>query len=302
VAETPWLDRVFAKLLKWSGLPPDGSTATDLMFREARLRAPSIEPAQPRADGSIYWVFTTDFDEVTYHQQLWPSDDGVAKGAASGEAQHAEANVAITLLIEHSGSVRQHALPLAAAVIRSLIDQLELATPSLEVLGYTTGMWKGGRPRERWKSTGSLPNPGRLNELLHIVYRSHDDAPSRDLAGRVIATLARADICKENIDGEAVSWAAQRLALRHETRKILILVNDGAPQDDATTYYNGKDFLLDHFREVVRNIHEEGHVIYASICINNQPPIVGEHLLVVNDDDEVQEKVAMLLADLLGAA
>jgi cobaltochelatase CobT len=170
----------------------------------------------------------------------------------------------VTLLIDHSGSMKGQRLLAAAATASAIVDCLCGLDIKVEVLGFTTVSWRGGRAREDWKRR-KLDKPGRLCELLHIIYRSADD-PHPGI-GRGVRQMLRPDLPKENIDGEAIEWALGRLRDRVEPNKVLIVLSDGAPVDDATLHANGPDYLFDHLKAVVSRIEAEGDIAIGAVDI-----------------------------------
>ena len=162
----------------------------------------------------------------------------------------------VTLLIDNSGSMRGRPITVAAMSADILARTLERCGVKVEILGFTTRAWKGGQARERWIAAGKPPNPGRLNDLRHIVYKPAD-APWRR-ARRSLGLMLREGILKENIDGEALLWAHDRLLARPEQRRILMVISDGAPVDDSTLSVNPGNYLEKHLREVIRDIERAG--------------------------------------------
>ncbi|HET6520405.1 MAG TPA: cobaltochelatase subunit CobT, partial [Geminicoccaceae bacterium] len=155
----------------------------------------------------------------------------------------------VTLLIDNSGSMRGRPIAVAAMCADILARTLERCGVKVEVLGFTTRSWKGGQSREKWLREGKRPNPGRLNDLRHIVYKAAD-APWRR-ARRNLGLMMREGLLKENIDGEALEWAHRRLLGRPEQRKILMVISDGAPVDDSTLSANPGNYLERHLRQVI---------------------------------------------------
>ena len=173
----------------------------------------------------------------------------------------------ICLLIDHSGSMRGQRALLALTLTTVVSDLWSRLGVAYEILGFTTRSWRGGNSRRAWKWAGRPRNPGRLCDLLHIVYRSaHDTVPGVPWS---IRNLLRDDLLKENVDGEAVEWASKRLRARPEGRKILIVVSDGAPVDDSTLTENSSDFLDRHIREVISTLKEAGDIQTAAIGIDH---------------------------------
>jgi cobaltochelatase CobT len=129
----------------------------------------------------------------------------------------------------------------------------------VDILGFTTRNWRGGESRRIWNEDGRPKNPGRLNDLLHIIYRQADDSRQSSL-GHVLKPMLRPDLPKENIDGEAIEWAVGRLRERPEARKVLLVVSDGAPVDDATLLANGAHYLQDHILQVIGQVEAAGDI------------------------------------------
>ncbi|MCQ4271261.1 cobalamin biosynthesis protein CobT [Pseudomonas kuykendallii] len=167
----------------------------------------------------------------------------------------------VTFLIDNSGSMRTHIESLAL-LVDCLSRALELAGAKTEILGFTTGQWNGGRPFKRWRGQGSPADPGRLNELCHMIYKDADTPWRR--ARPAIAGLLKSDLFREGVDGEALLWARQRLRQRNEPRRLLIVISDGCPMDSATHQANREDILDLHLRQVARQIEDEGEIeLYA---------------------------------------
>jgi cobaltochelatase CobT len=152
----------------------------------------------------------------------------------------------VSLLLDHSGSMRGRPIRFAARAAMGASDLLEAPGAKQEILGFTTVTWKGGRSRAKWLRDGRPCYPGRLNDLLHIVYCGAGER----LQARACATMLRPDLVKENVDGEAIEWAVSRLRQRDESRKCLIVISDGAPVDDATLLANGAEYLNHRLRGV----------------------------------------------------
>lgn len=176
------------------------------------------------------------------------------------------ADTAITLLFDQSGSMRGQKMLFAAATADVLQEFLLTLGFSCEILGFTTSQWRGGRSRRRWKWRFKPRKPGRLNDILHVVYQSGDER--RASTGRWdFRQMLRPDLPKENIDGEAIAWAAARLETLPASRKLLIVLSDGAPVDDSTLAENGPNYLADHLRAVVERIVKDGLIEIAAIGI-----------------------------------
>jgi cobaltochelatase CobT len=170
----------------------------------------------------------------------------------------------VSFLIDHSGSMKGQRLLMTAAAISGLAESLLALGAKVEILGFTTTSWKGGRARDDWKLWPKR-NPGRLCELMHIIYRHANTAHPR--APLSLREMLRPDLPKENVDGEAVEWAAARLRSRLETRKVLLVMSDGAPVDDSTILANGEDYLPAHLKRTVASIEAEGDIAIGVVDI-----------------------------------
>jgi cobaltochelatase CobT len=173
----------------------------------------------------------------------------------------------VTLLIDNSGSMRGRPITVAAMSADILARTLERCGVKVEILGFTTRAWKGGQARERWIAAGKPPNPGRLNDLRHVIYKPAD-APWRR-ARRSLGLMLREGILKENIDGEALQWAHNRLIARTEQRRILMVISDGAPVDDSTLSVNPGNYLERHLRDVIGGIERNSPVQLTAIGIGH---------------------------------
>jgi cobaltochelatase CobT len=173
----------------------------------------------------------------------------------------------VTLLLDNSGSMRGRPIMVAAMCADILGRTLERVGVKTEILGFTTRAWKGGQSREKWLAAGKPPQPGRLNDLRHIVYKSADEPWRR--AKRNLGLMMREGLLKENIDGEALTWAYNRLIARPEQRKILMVISDGAPVDDSTLSVNAGNYLELHLRRVIEEIETRSNVELTAIGIGH---------------------------------
>lgn len=174
----------------------------------------------------------------------------------------------VTLLIDNSGSMRGKAIELACLASDLICAALENCSVSTEVLGFTTLAWKGGASAQDWLRAGRPGNPGRLNDLLHVVYKSAEEPYRR--ARLNLCGMLSPDLLKENIDGEALIWAARRLSMRSEQRRILLVISDGAPVDQSTLEANDDKQILDrHLREVIGEIERSGQIELAAIGVRH---------------------------------
>ena len=202
----------------------------------------------------------------------------------------------VSLLIDNSGSMRGRPITVAAMSADILGRTLERCGVKVEILGFTTRAWKGGQSRERWMADGKPANPGRLNDLRHIVYKSAD-APWRR-ARRSLGLMLREGLLKENIDGEALLWAHGRLATRSEQRKILMVISDGAPVDDSTLSVNPGNYLERHLREVIRMIEEQTDVQLTAIGIGHDVTRYYQRAVTITDAEQLGGTMLDSLAEL----
>ncbi len=202
----------------------------------------------------------------------------------------------VSLLIDNSGSMRGRPITVAAMSADILARTLERCGVKVEILGFTTRMWKGGQAREKWISAGKPANPGRLNDLRHIVYKPAD-APWRR-ARKSLGLMLREGILKENIDGEALLWAHNRLLGRPEQRRILMVISDGAPVDDSTLSVNPGNYLERHLREVIEMIEQRSPVELIAIGIGHDVTRYYRRAVTIVDAEQLGGTMMEQLADL----
>ena len=202
----------------------------------------------------------------------------------------------VTLLIDNSGSMRGRPITVAATCGDILARTLERCGVKVEILGFTTRAWKGGQSREAWLQSGKPANPGRLNDLRHIVYKSAD-APWRR-ARRNLGLMMREGLLKENIDGEALDWAHQRLLARPEQRKILMMISDGAPVDDSTLSVNPGNYLERHLRYVIDEVENRSPVELIAIGIGHDVTRYYRRAVTIVDAEELGGAMTEKLAEL----
>src|SRR3954466_13833967 len=202
----------------------------------------------------------------------------------------------VTLLLDNSGSMRGRPITVAATCADILARTLERCGVKVEILGFTTRAWKGGQSREAWLAAGKPPNPGRLNDLRHIVYKSAD-APWRR-SRKNLGLMMREGLLKENIDGEALDWAHKRLLGRAEQRKILMMISDGAPVDDSTLSVNSGHYLERHLREVIAEIETKSPVQLIAIGIGHDVTRYYRRAVTIVDVEQLAGAMVEQLADL----
>ncbi len=202
----------------------------------------------------------------------------------------------VTLLIDNSGSMRGRPITVAAMCGDILARTLERCAVKTEVLGFTTRAWKGGQARERWVAEGKPRNPGRLNDLRHIIYKAAD-APWRR-ARKNLGLMLREGLLKENIDGEALMWAYRRLLARPEHRRILMVISDGAPVDDSTLSVNPGNYLEKHLREVIKEIENRDQIELIAIGIGHDVTRYYRRAVTIVDAEELGGTMMAKLTEL----
>ena len=201
----------------------------------------------------------------------------------------------VTLLIDNSGSMRGRPITIAALCADILSRTLERCDVKVEILGFTTKNWKGGKSREEWNKNNKPKNPGRLNDLRHIVYKSADSHWRQ--SKKNIGLMLKEGLLKENIDGEAISWAYSRLKKRKEERKILMVISDGAPVDDSTLSVNSGDFLEKHLKKIVKYIENKSDIEILAIGIGHDVSRYYSKAIKITD---VQELGDVMIGQLSG--
>ncbi len=202
----------------------------------------------------------------------------------------------VTLLLDNSGSMRGRPITVAATCADILARTLERCGVKVEILGFTTRAWKGGQSREAWLAARKPPNPGRLNDLRHIIYKAAD-APWRR-ARKNLGLMMREGLLKENIDGEALDWAHKRLLGRSEQRKILMMISDGAPVDDSTLSVNAGNYLERHLRHIIEEIETRSPVELIAIGIGHDVTRYYRRAVTIVDAEELGGAITEKLAEL----
>ena len=202
----------------------------------------------------------------------------------------------VTLLLDNSGSMRGRPITVAATCADILARTLERCGVKVEILGFTTRAWKGGQSREAWLAAGKPANPGRLNDIRHIIYKSAD-APWRR-ARKNLGLMMREGLLKENIDGEALDWAHRRLLARTEQRKILMMISDGAPVDDSTLSVNPGNYLERHLRFIIEDIETRSPVELIAIGIGHDVTRYYRRAVTIVDAEELGGAMTEKLAEL----
>ncbi|MDG2231249.1 cobaltochelatase subunit CobT [Rhodobacteraceae bacterium Araon29] len=202
----------------------------------------------------------------------------------------------VTLLLDNSGSMRGRPISIAAICADVLARTLERCNVKVEILGFTTRAWKGGQSREQWLNEGRPQQPGRLNDLRHIIYKGAD-APWRRVRSN-LGLMMKEGLLKENIDGEALEWAHRRMANRPEARKILMVISDGAPVDDSTLSVNAANYLEKHLRDVIAMVERRKAVELLAIGIGHDVTRYYERAVTITDVEQLAGAMTEQLAAL----
>lgn len=240
------------------------TTAHDLTIRASDV------PAALAAD-----PYLVSQDWILRDQSIWQRKAAAARDLATSLPASLDTAVdtifagveaadwAICLLVDHSGSMRDDPILHTAAAVRRVSDRLVATGAQVSVLGFSTVGWKGGKARQDWLWNGQPKRPGRLCALLHIEYQIYGERLSDD----DWAVMLHPDVLRENVDGEALAWAASSLSQQRQPRKLLVVLSDGASVDDSTLTYNGPSLLERHLLSVIGRIEQDGNVILAAIGI-----------------------------------
>jgi cobaltochelatase CobT len=202
----------------------------------------------------------------------------------------------VTMLIDSSGSMRGRSITIAAMCADILGRTLERCSVRVEILGFTTRAWRGGQSREQWIADGKPANPGRLNDLRHIVYKAADDPWQR--SKRNLGLMMREELLKENIDGEALIWAHNRLVVRHEQRKVLMVISDGLPVDNSTLLVNPSNYLEQHLKYAIDMIESHSPVELIAIGIGHDVTHHYRRAVTITDAEQLGGAMTDQLAEL----
>ena len=194
-------------------------------------------------------------------------------------------NTIVTLLIDNSGSMRGKPIQTAAICSKIISKTLENCSVKVEVLGFTTKEWKGGKSRDKWTANNMPQKPGRLNDLMHIIYKTPEDTLRK--IDRNFALMLKDGLLKENIDGESLLWALNRILRRNEERKIIMVISDGAPVDDSTISSNSANYLENHLKKVIKFIENKTSVEIIAIGIGHNVSKYYKKAVTINDPDQL---------------
>ena len=212
--------------------------------------------------------------------------------------ENIEKNTIVSLLLDNSGSMRGKPIITSAITTEIITKVLERCKVNVEILGFTTKEWKGGRAKKKWESTGKIETPGRLNDLLHIIYKDADVTWNN--CKNNLGLILKDGLLKENIDGEAVKWAYKRLINRKEKKKILIVISDGAPVDDSTLSNNPPDILDNHLKEIVNNIQNNKSIKLVAIGIGHDVSKYYKNAFIIDNVENLGDIIIDNLMKFLG--
>jgi cobaltochelatase CobT len=242
------------------------------------------------------WIFDLEEGALDTARLTRIITDPTAPLSFKAESESPFRDTVVTLLLDNSGSMRGRPIMVAAVCADILARTLERCGVKVEILGFTTRAWKGGQSREAWITAGKPANPGRLNDLRHIIYKSAD-APWRR-AKKNLGLMMREGLLKENIDGEALLWAHDRLLARTEQRRILMVISDGSPVDDSTQSANAALYLDKHLRAVIAEIEDRSPVELLAIGIGHDVTRWYRKALTIVDVEQLAGAMTEKLAEL----
>ena len=242
------------------------------------------------------WVFDLEEGMLDTARLTRIVTDPTAPLSFKAESESPFRDTVVTLLLDNSGSMRGRPIMVAAVCADILARTLERCGVKVEILGFTTRAWKGGQSREAWITAGKPASPGRLNDLRHIIYKAAD-APWRR-AKKNLGLMMREGLLKENIDGEALQWAHNRLLARTEQRRILMVISDGSPVDDSTQSANAALYLDKHLRQVIAEIEDRSPVELLAIGIGHDVTRWYRKALTIVDVEQLAGAMTEKLAEL----
>ncbi len=210
---------------------------------------------------------------------------------------HQYNDTALTILLDNSGSMRGNPIVMSAMACEIIAEILEKFSVKTEIIGFTTGDWKGGRVRKLWESSGRSKNPGRLNELRHIIYKHFNQSFKKAKVN--LGLMLKEGVLKENIDGEALLFAKARLMQRDERRKILMVISDGTPIDDSTASSNDSDILSDHLHHVINKIERQSKIEVVGIGIGHSTDEFYKNSITIKGLDELGDAMIEKIVHLL---
>jgi cobaltochelatase CobT len=203
----------------------------------------------------------------------------------------------LTILLDNSGSMRGQPILMSALACEIIAEILEKFSIKTEIIGFTTADWKGGRVKKLWESSGRSPNPGRLNELRHIIYKHFNQNFKK--AKTNLGLMLKEGILKENIDGEALLFARSRLMQQSEKRKILMVISDGTPVDDSTNSANDHDILIDHLHHVIKKIEKGKKIEIVGVGIGHATDEFYRNSTMIRSLDELGDAMISKIVGLI---
>jgi cobaltochelatase CobT len=270
------MQRLIGRLLDWLRRPaPDDDSAAYRAYTrdfDKTVRGADLDTVLGPLKGEAKQAWLAACAEFDLALVAWQTRHSIMALEISERVRQALndeqlAGTAICLLVDQSGSMRGQNMLLAAAAANIAQDFLRRLGCAVEILGFTTVSWRGGESRKRWMRGYQPPRPGRLCDLLHIIYQTTGD-PGWGTGGRLFHPMLRPDLPKENVDGEALEWAATRLREREEPQKILVVISDGAAVDDSTLMANTPQFLERHLRSTIANLQESQDIRLGAVGIS----------------------------------
>jgi cobaltochelatase CobT len=210
---------------------------------------------------------------------------------------HEYQDTALTILLDNSGSMRGNPIVMSALACEIIAEILEKFSVKTEIIGFTTADWKGGKARKLWESSGRAHNPGRLNELRHIIYKHFNSSLKKSKVN--LGLMLKEGLLKENIDGEALLFARSRLMQQSEKRKILMVISDGTPVDDSTASANDSDILSDHLRHVINKIEKRGNIEIVGVGIGHSTDDFYRNSIAIKGLEELGDVMIEKIAELL---
>ncbi len=206
-------------------------------------------------------------------------------------------NSTVTILLDNSGSMRGRPITLAAMGSWILGEILSKYNINFEILGFTTVNWQGGEVKKIWEQMGNPANPGRLNSILHIIYKNVNKSWHQEK--KFLSVMLKEGLLKENIDGEALLWASKRLSYRSEENKILMIISDGTPMDDSTSFLNDKNYLEDHLKQVIHFIENKTSIKLCAICIGHDVGKYYKNSIRIEDAEELSTTMLSKLSEII---
>lgn len=273
----------------------------DVELAELRLNIPRLArllKSRLSCPNQNHWIFGLENGFIDASRLAQIVSDPSQRDIFKAERQAADVDAAVTLLIDCSGSMKAHANALSL-LIDALGRAFDTAGIPIEILGFSTRSWNGGRAQRDWQRAGRPPLPGRLNEIQHLIFKASHEVWRRGRQG--LAGLRKFDLFREGIDGEALQWAAQRLLALPVSRKILMVISDGCPMDSATHQSNDNHYLDAHLRAVVSDLEAEGSIELYGLGVGLDLGCFYRHRLAIDLSEGISEALLLQIADMMTA-